>query len=73
MRHHVHCQDLNGVIGYYPPISQNVNTKSEMYRHEYSTGLNTDHMVYKNTQVTLGGMSSINDYNKNHLDTVEYA
>ena len=29
-------------------------------------------MVYRNTQVTLGGTSSINIYIKNQLDTLEY-
>ena len=27
MRHHARCQDLNGVIGYYPQICQEVNIK----------------------------------------------
>ena len=72
MRHHVHCHDLNGVIGYYPQLCQDVNMKSRGYRHGCNNGLNTDQMVYKNTQVTLGGMSSINDYNKNQLDVLAY-
>ena len=72
MRHHVHCQDLDGVIGYYPQVCQDVNMKSHGYKHGCNKGLNTDQMVYKNTQVTLGGTSSINDYNKNQLDVLAY-
>lgn len=33
-------------------------------KHDHRKGLNTHEMVYKNTQVVLGGMSSINDFNK---------
>ena len=29
VRHHVLCQDLNGVIVYYPPVCQDANTKSQ--------------------------------------------
>ena len=33
MRHHVHCHDLNGVIGYYPQLCQDVNIQSQGYIH----------------------------------------
>ena len=75
MRHHIHCQDLNGVIGYYPQVCQvceEINVNSLGNKHDHHKGLNTDEMVYKNTQVTLGGMSSINHFNKNQLDMLAY-
>ena len=27
MRHHVHCKDLHGKIGYYPQLSQDIDTR----------------------------------------------
>ena len=72
MRYHVHYQDLNGLIGYYPQACQDINIKSQGHRHGCNKGLDTDQMVYKNTRVTLGGTISINDYNKNQLDTLTY-
>ena len=68
MRYHTHCQDLNGVIDYYPQVCQDVNIKSQGYGYGCNKGLNIDDMVYKNTRVILGGMRSLNDYNK--LDTL---
>ena len=46
--------------------------KITRYGNGCNKELNTDEMVYTNTQVTLGGMISINDFNKNQLDTQRY-
>ena len=64
MRNHVHCQDLHGVIGYYPlhyndySINQDIGQKR----------LNSDSVVQKNIQALLGCNSSINYFNKPQLD-----
>ena len=72
MRHHVHCQDLNGVIGYYPRVRQEINKDSMLNVHGHRERLNTNEMINKNTQVNLGGLSSINDFNKYQLDMLSY-
>ena len=72
MRYHVHCQDLSGLIGYYPQVCQDINIKSQGFRHRCNKGLNTDEVICKNIQVTLGGMGSIIDHNNNQLDTIIY-
>ena len=73
MRHHARCQDLNGVIGYYPQICQEVNTKTMKNGKGYSESFNINDIVKKNTEVTVGGNSSINDFNKYQFDMLAYA
>ena len=72
MRHHVRCQDHNGVIGYYPPTCQEVNMNATKNIKGRCEGVNTNDIVKKNTQVTIGGNSSINDFNKYQLDSLAY-
>ena len=72
MRHHVHCHDLNEITGYYPQVCQEININSLGSKHAHCKGLNTNEIVYKHTQVTLGGMSTINNFNKNQLDMLAY-
>ena len=72
MRHHVRCQDLNGVIGYYPQVCQKININTMKNGKGYRKSLNTNDIVLKNTQVTVGGSSSINDFNKYQLDMLAY-
>ncbi len=64
MRHHVQCQDLNGAIRYYPEICQEVNINTMKKGKEHRESFNTNDIVKKNTQVTVGGSSSINAFNK---------
>ena len=60
MRHHVHCQDLHGVVGYYPQHNNN----SSIERNGTEKVINSNNIVERNTEVILGGESSINYFNK---------
>ena len=64
MRHHVQCQDLNGVIGYYPRVCQDITRNGPKNGIGQRQSLNTNDIVRKNTQVTIGENSSINYFNK---------
>ena len=71
MRHHVHCKDLHGKVGYYPQLSQidrGLGGDPNLFRK----GLNTDEIVTKNTQVALGDTSPIYDFNKHQRDILAY-
>ena len=72
MRHYAHCQDPNGIIGYYPQLSQRDIINSIGDGHGHYKELNTDEMVDKNIQVNLGEISSINDFNRCQLDMLAY-
>ena len=72
MRHHVRCQDLNGVIGYYPQVCQEININTLKNWKGYRNSFNTNDIVLKNTQVTVGISSSINAFNKYQLDMLTY-
>ena len=59
MRHHVRCQDHNGVIGYYPQICQEVNVNTIKRGMEQRESFNTNDIVKKNTQVTINSVPSL--------------
>ena len=68
MRHHVHCQNLHGVVGYkqkHPycvPIGES-NPKDV---------INTNMIVQKNTNVLLKNQSSDNYFSKEQCDILAY-
>ena len=68
MRHHVHCQDLHGVVGYHTLTNkfclEDQNGKAEI--------IDSNVVVEKNTQVLLGRDNSINHFGKHHLDILAY-
>ena len=72
MRHHVHCKDLHGKIGYYPQLSQEIDRRLGGDPNLFRKGLNTDEMVTKNTQVALGDTSPIYNFNKHQRDIIAY-
>ena len=72
MRHHVHCKDLHGKIGYYPQLCQNIDIRLGGDPNAFRKGLNTDEMVEKNTHVALGDTSSIHGFNKHQRDILAY-
>ena len=72
MRYHVRCQNLNGVIVYYPQVCQNINIIPQKNGKGHCESFNTNDIVKENTQVTVGGSSSINDFNKYQLDMLVY-
>ena len=68
MRHHVHCQNLHGVVGY-----------KQKHTHCYPVGennpkdvINTEKIVKKNTNVMLGGECSDNHFSKEQCDVLAY-
>ena len=68
MRHHVHCHDLHGVVGYYP--------KTSSYCPSVCRGspdiITSEEIVSKNTQVFLGRNLKINNFTKQQLDIMAY-
>ena len=68
MRHHIHCQDLHGVIGYYP-LGNNICNQDGSGQAEV---IDSKFIVERNTQVVLGGDSSINHFTKHQLDILSY-
>ena len=68
MRHHIHCQDLHGVVGYYP-LHNNICSNED---NEKIDVIDSKAIVKKNTQVLLGGDSTINHFNNHQLDILAY-
>ena len=68
MRHHVHCKNLHGVVGYYPS-NGNVCLPDQNGTAQI---IDSKAIVEKNTQVLLGGESSINHFSKHQLDILAY-
>ena len=68
MRHHVHCQDLHGVVGYYP---MNNNFCLSNQGNDIKV-VDSKTVVEKNTQVLLGGESTINHFSNHQLDILAY-
>ena len=68
MWHHVHCQNLHGVVGYKPrhthcyPVGENNPTDV----------INTEKTVKKNTNVQLGDNCSGNNFSKEQCDVLAY-
>ena len=72
MRHHVRCQDLNEVMGYNPQVCQEIITNAPKNGLGHRQNLKIDNIVEKNTQVTIGRNSSIDDFNTYQLDMLVY-
>ena len=69
MRHHVHCQNLHGVIGYYP-INNNV---CQTEQDERIKTIDSKTIVEKkNTNLLLGRDSSINHFSNHQLGILAY-
>ena len=69
MRHHVHCQNHHGVVGYYPQHN-NVCSINEDVRAEI---MDSKNIVERHTQFHLGGESSISHFTKYQLDVLAYS
>ena len=69
MRHHIHCQDLHGIIGHHPqPLSCiHVNSKS-CDKH-----LNSNTIVRNNTKAILDDNTCITNYSDAQLDILAYS
>ena len=68
MRHHVHCQDHHGVVGY----SFENNYCCETGTDNPINVINSDSIVEKNTKVLMGHDSPIDTFNKHQNDILAY-
>ena len=66
MRHHIHCKDLHGVIGYHPNIE---NSNDDL---QLNNKRNTEELVKNNCTVYLGSDIISTDKDKHQLDMLAY-
>ena len=69
MRHHIHCLDHEGKVGYYPKDCKQEGSK---LISNIQNGLDSTQIVQKNTRVALGGGTILNAFDKHQLDVLAY-
>ena len=76
MRHHIHCLDLHGIVGYYPNKGE-MDTSDLVVSEERRKVLagetvDTNDIVKKNCAVYIQHENFLNDTNKHQLDVLSY-
>ena len=76
MRHHIHCLDLHGIVGYYPNNGEmdtsNLVVSEERRKVLVDETVDTNDIVKKNCAVYIQHENFLNDTNKYQLDVLSY-
>ena len=69
MRHHMHCKELHGIVGY---KSEEASTIQHCIPCCERKGFNSEEMVRENTKSLLQSHSSLANFSKPQLDALAY-